>query len=1854
MKLQLVVSSALAVALFGCPTPPSPPDPAQSDVTVDRPTGAVADGQDRVTITVTVKNAQGQPVSGQTVTLAVSGRDNTLSPVGPTDASGVATATLSTTAAETKTITASIAEGTIPRQPQVTFGAGAVSQMGSTITVTPATVAADGLAAAVITITARDAFNNLVAGAPVVLSASGSQNTLVQPPSTSAQGQASGTLSSTRAEAKVITATVAGTALLQRPVVQFTPTAATRLAFRVQPSAVQAGARISPAVEVAVEDAQGNLITDATATVTLALGGGTAGAILGGTLTRTVQGGLASFGDLTVDKSGTGYLLSASATGLSAATSQAFNVTAGAAAKLAFTAQPQDAVAGGTLSPPIQIELQDQNGNRLAGATSAVTLSLGGGPAGATLSGTTTVSAVNGVATFADLSIARAGSGYVLNAVAGGFTGATSGQFSVAAGPASRLAFLVSPSSPSAGAAFSPPVQVAVQDALGNTVASDTRAVTVALGANPAGGTLSGTTTVSAVGGVATFPTLSIDRAGTGYTLAATASSLAPGISNTFDVRPGPAAQLVFSAQPATTTAGAALPEVRVTAMDAFGNVATGFSQTVTVALGTNPAGGTLSGTTSVPASGGVASFLNLSINRAGQGYTLSASASGVAAAASSPFDITPGAAARLAFSVQPTTTTSSQPIAPPVKVQVQDALGNLVPSATSTVTIALASGPGGTLSGTRTVSASSGEATFGDLSIDRAGGGYSLSATASGLIAATSATFSITVGPAARLVFSVQPQNVTAGSAISPAVQVEIQDSGGNRVTTSTAPITMALGANPGGGTLAGTTTVNAAGGVATFSNLSINRSGAGYSLAASSGALAGAVSSLFDVAAGPPASVGFFVQPSSVVAGSTISPAVQAVIQDAFGNAVTTATNVVTVSLAANPGAGTLSGTLARAASGGFAVFTDLSINRAAAGYALGASSPGLTSGTSAPFNVTAGAPTRLAFAVQPTNVQAGAFITPAVVVEIQDALGNRVTTASNPVGVAFSSNPTGGTLMGTITRAASAGLATFDDLFVDRAGGPYSLAASSAGLTGATSSTFQVTVGPAFRLAFGTQPSSATAGSPILPSPTVAVQDQMGNTVTTSSASITVAFASNPGGGTISGTTTRNAVSGVATFSGLSIDRAANGYALGAASTGLNSATSQNFNITPGAPSRLAFTGQPSSAVAGAIISPPVQVTVQDAFGNTVPTATNVVTMGLQSNPGGDMLSGTQIVSAVNGVATFGDLSLRRAASGYALLATSPGLSSGASTPFNVTAGAPAQLGFTVQPSNVGVNAPITPAVQVAVQDSFGNTVTSDNRPVTVALLSNPGGAVLAGTTTVNAMAGVAAYGNLSLNVVASGYTLRATAAPLAAADSAAFAVTEAGIACGRIGHYVTDVGVVSRPDNLTSATIGAYVLDGGTYSYYPGAGQMDGGCSIPGVPGGPYVFRYGNSYIQTSTRTMDLSYSRQGRPDVQNAQPDSGTYLRVSLNNLEPFGDWDDVQMYSTNAGVWNSFIQFDDVDFNYPNPGDTSLAQRYDYAAWSTLDTRMVNADAGDRLNIIQLATRYPPEYADAGFPYHYVSASRIINGAVTVLPATEAILAGPMALIPQNQSAFLNYHLAEATPGSFGSYRAQVNPGATQIADYFYVSASPDISRGFYDAVADVAVFDHVTLAAHENVAFNMTYGNPYPASFARVGLALVQFRVRRAMPNPDGGTSSQASIFGLIRADEPLATMQLNPLRPAISPVQNPTLNGVSLFNDQSSVGDQPTIAWTPPSLGVPTHYQVAFREMTLNGSITVRGPVFARIHTTATSVKVPPGILQPGRTYVIIIGARRMVGSDIQSRPFTLSFPDAVAETISGLIRP
>ncbi len=101
-----------------------------------------------------------------------------------------------------------------------------------------------------------------------------------------------------------------------------------------------------------------------------------------------------------------------------------------------------------------------------------------------------------------------------------------------------------------------------------------------------------------------------------------------------------------------------------------------------------------------------------------------------------------------LGFTVQPSTTLPRVPMKPAVQVTALDALGNPVPSFTGPVTIALGHNGGmlmpGTLTGTTTVAAVNGVATFSDLSIDQLGNGYTLLVTASGLTGAESAPFNI------------------------------------------------------------------------------------------------------------------------------------------------------------------------------------------------------------------------------------------------------------------------------------------------------------------------------------------------------------------------------------------------------------------------------------------------------------------------------------------------------------------------------------------------------------------------------------------------------------------------------------------------------------------------------------------------------------------------------------------------------------------------------------------------------------------------------------------------------------------------------------------------------------------------------------------------------------------------------------------------------------------------------------------------------------------------------------------------------------------------------------------------------
>ena len=113
--------------------------------------------------------------------------------------------------------------------------------------------------------------------------------------------------------------------------------------------------------------------------------------------------------------------------------------------------------------------------------------------------------------------------------------------------------------------------------------------------------------------------------------------------SASVSVNPAAADHLLFLQQPTDTPAGQTISPVVVEVVDQFGNVETGDNtDTITLSIGVNPSGGTLSGTLTLTVVNGVASFSDLSIDLAGAGYTLHASIGGdLPDMDSDPFTIT-------------------------------------------------------------------------------------------------------------------------------------------------------------------------------------------------------------------------------------------------------------------------------------------------------------------------------------------------------------------------------------------------------------------------------------------------------------------------------------------------------------------------------------------------------------------------------------------------------------------------------------------------------------------------------------------------------------------------------------------------------------------------------------------------------------------------------------------------------------------------------------------------------------------------------------------------------------------------------------------------------------------------------------------------------------------------------------------------------------------------------------------------------------------------------------------------------------------------------------------------------------
>jgi hypothetical protein len=134
----------------------------------------------------------------------------------------------------------------------------------------------------------------------------------------------------------------------------------------------------------------------------------------------------------------------------------------------------------------------------------------------------------------------------------------------------------------------------------------------------------------------------------------------------------------------------------------------------------------------------------------------------------------------------------------------------------------------------------------------------------------------------------------------------------------------------------------------------------------------------------------------------------------------------------------------------------------------------------------------------------------------------------------------------------------------------------------------------------------PSQVTAGAPF--TLTVKVEDAGGKVDASYSGGVTIALLSNPGNSTLGGTLTLTPQSGVATFTGLTLNIAAHGYTIQTTSTGLAAVATNPFDVVPAAAAKFVVSGFPTPTTAG--IAHGFTVTAYDAYTNVATGYTGTV--------------------------------------------------------------------------------------------------------------------------------------------------------------------------------------------------------------------------------------------------------------------------------------------------------------------------------------------------------------------------------------------------------------------------------------------------------------------------------------------------------------------------------------------------------------------------------------------------------------------------------------------------------------------
>ena len=1270
-------------------------------------------------LVVSLADAHGNATPGVTVTWQVTVGGGSLSvPSSVSDAQGHASATWTLGAAAG----AQGARAGVGGVLVAAFSATALAPVASVAVAPPSPTVIVGTTAQ-LTATTKDAAGSVLTGRVVTWATSDASVATVD---------AAGLVTAVVPGGATLTATsegVNGTAA-----VTVIPAPPDHLTFATQPSTVQAGQVIAPAVQVGVRDAFDNAVTGFVGSIALAISTNPGSATLGGTVSRSVIGGTATFNDLTLGAVGTGYVLSATATGLPAASSAAFDVTA---AVVRWTN-----TSGGLWSV-----VSNWDTGRVPGATDTAVIDLAGSYA-VDVDVAAQVAALRVGPAVASGVALRVGTSVL--SVLGPVTVAAGGTLQTLAGIGTKL------------------IQAGALTNLGAVVLTDTARLTISGGTLTNGADIIGTGTID-VSAAAAFQQngrLQPGGAGTGV------------LTITGNVTFGSGAVLEIGL--GGTTPGTDQDQLVVS-----GTAALAGSVPVTFTGGYVPPVGAVFNVVQYAAATGALSLTLPTLATDLWQTTQAATYLRIETISAGP---PPAAVAASAGDAQTAPAGTAVAVAPAVLVT--DGVGAPVPGVV--VTFAVASG-GGSVAGAAATTGSNGIATAGSWTLGAAAGTNTLTATVAGAgITGNPVTFTATgISLATMQVDVVGPDLI--GLALTNPLEITLAQPagvGGVTVTITTDNPALITPAAPGtvvipqgqttglivlNGLALGTTTVRA--------------NAPGFAEAT----LAVQVSDLVVPIASVDLSTGFdhgcALRSGGVAWCWGLNDKSQLGVFGAFTLPVQVVTGLRFTTVAAgtrhscaltSAGAAYCWGDNNFGQLGGGSAAPPASASPVAVGggitFAKVLPGEGFTCGLSVAGAVYCwgdngsgqiGDGTGAGPRFTPTLVS-GSLTFKDLSLSFQEHVCALTTGgAAYCWGSAFNGSLGDGTSVSRTAPTAVAGGVTFEEL---TSGLRHSCGRTAAGAVYCWGDD------QFFQLGSGTPPNDAL--SPALVQGAVSfasVAAGYTHTCGLTSGGSAYCWGENTAGGLGDGTqinrVTPVSVQGAPLFRRLG---AGTGFTCGVtASDEIWCWGSDNLGqladgqVTPrSAPYRLrqlAFTGQPTAAAAGQAIAPAVTISVTDAFGAPAGAAGDVVSLAIGANPGSATLGGTATASAATGTATFSNLTLSAAGTGYTLIASLPGATSAASATFDIAAVPPSMTLDIAGPDIIGLA--LTNPLDVTLNQPAGVggvtvTITSDDGAVITA--AAPGTVVIAqGQTTGRITLNGLGLGTTTVRATATGYAAGALA-------------------------------------------------------------------------------------------------------------------------------------------------------------------------------------------------------------------------------------------------------------------------------------------------------------------------------------------------------------------------------------------------------------------------------------------------------------------------------------------------------------